>query len=187
MPSYSYLFAQTPRWFVHRNFIRGKVPAEVQSWVYESNSLTQRLRAHYGSRFGVTILRQGWHKPFINESALLGLPSSHYALVREVLLYADDTPLILARSVIPRATIDIAQRNLSHLGARPLGEIIFAYPDLHRLALEITEVTPLTWTAACKIRFDLQQSIWGRRTIYAIPTETMLVSEFFLPEVLRVS
>jgi chorismate-pyruvate lyase len=31
----------------------------------------------------------------------------------------------------------------------------------------------------------LEQAIWGRRTIYAINKRQMLVSEFFLPEILQ--
>lgn len=184
MPAHSTLFTQSPHWLKNRTGIRQNLPAEVRSWVYESNSLTQRLRTHFGSRLCVKILLQHWHKPFMDERQLLNLPQAQYTLIREVLLQADNTPLILARSIIPEATIKFAHRNLSHLGTRPLGEVIFAYPNLQRLNLEITLVQPEAWREACQNQFQIQQPMWGRRTVYAIPAQALLVSEFFLPAAL---
>ena len=184
MPMHSSLLAHAPHWTKTRNGIRQNLPSNVQSWVFETGSLTQRLRAHFGNRFGVKIRLQHWHKPFIDEQRLLNLPPAQYTLIREVLLHADGIPLILARSIIPEATINIAQRNLSHLGTRPLGEVIFAYRDLQRLSLEFTQVPSSAWCKESKNAFNLQQPIWGRRTVYAIPVQPLLVSEFFMPSVM---
>jgi chorismate--pyruvate lyase len=107
-------------------------------------------------------------------------------LTREVLLHAEGKALILARTIIPRETIKVAKSNLSHLGNRPLGEIIFSYPKLQRLDLNISLVTPETWTQAAVATGHLDQSLWGRRTVYSIAQRQMLVSEFFLPEVLKI-
>jgi chorismate lyase len=182
---FSFLFQTPPLWRQHQNFIHQTIPEEIKTWIYESGSLTQRLRLEYGSGVCVSILRQGWHLPFINECSILGIRRGHHAMIREVVLHVDNMPLILARSVIPVATIKIAQRNLSHIGNRPLGEIIFSYPNLHRLSLEIAAPKSINWSIPSKNRFNLEQSIWGRRTEYAIPTETMLVSEFFLPTLFK--
>lgn len=187
MPTYSYLLAQPPRWLKLRKGIRQTLPADARAWINETGSLTQRLRTHFGSRLRVKILLQCWHKPFIDERQLLTLPQAQYTLVREVLLYADNTPLILARSIIPETTIRIAQRNLSHLGTRPLGEVIFAYPNLQRLNRDITQVVPDTWCKVCQNEFQIQTPVWGRRTVYAIPAQPLLVSEFFLPASLGLS
>jgi chorismate--pyruvate lyase len=184
MPNQSSLLAHAPHWLKNRRGIRQRLPTNVQSWVFESGSLTQRLRKHVGSRFGVTILLQRWYKPLIDECQLLNLPPSQYTLIREVLLHDDTTPLILARSIIPAATINIAQRNLSHLGTRPLGEVIFAYPNLQRLTLELTQAPLSVWTEHSKTAFNVQQPLWGRRTVYAIPVQPLLVSEFFMPDTL---
>jgi chorismate lyase len=183
----SYLFSKAPHWLKNRNFIRSQLPKNTCSWIFEQHSLTKRLRTYYGASFGVKVLLQGWYKPYADESRALSKSARQVCLIREVLLHADQTPLILARSVIPKATIAVAERNLSHLGSRPLGEVIFAYPDLQRLSSEVAEISPSDWTSSCRCRFDLQHALWGRRTIYAIPTETMLVSEFFLPALINSS
>ena len=180
MPSYSYLFAHAPHWSGKQNFRLGQLSPRLQSWINEPNSLTQRLRTSFGNHVRVSILFQGWQKPFVDEARALKIPASLHTLVREVLLHIDETPLVLARSIIPQATIAVAQRNLSHLGNRPLGEVIFSYPNLQRLKTEITHLNTEIWTPTCQERFDLTPQTWGRRTIYAIPTQAMLVSEFFL-------
>lgn len=154
---------------------------QLLSWLNESGSLTKRLRGSYGNSLSVQILFHQWKPAFVDESRLLQMPLRRYQLIREVLLHANGQPLILARTVLPEATIRIAHRNLSHLGTRPLGEVIFAYPDLERRSREFTLTDNSVWSQAAAQRFPLTQSVWGRRTVYAIHHQPMLVSEFFLP------
>ena len=68
------------------------------------------------------------------------MPLHRYGLIREVMLHSQGKPLLLARTVIPDETIKVAHRNLAHLGTRPLGEVIFSYPDLERLTMDLTLV-----------------------------------------------
>lgn len=157
----------------------------LRSWLLTEESLTQRLRAQIGNRLGVNILLQAQGKPFNNECQLLQLNSGRYTLIREVVLHEAYQPLILARSIIPYTTIAGAQRNLSHLGTRPLGEVIFAYPDLQRLPVEITHIAPTAWRIATAQQFAITQTLWGRRTVYILAGQPLLVSEFFLPAALK--
>jgi chorismate--pyruvate lyase len=180
----SFLFNREPLWLENRIGLRHKIPENVQSWTYESGSLTQRLRNFYGDTVAVKVLLQSWHTPFLSERRLLNMPAQRYSLTREVLLHANGKPLILARTIIPAATIKIAKNNLSHLGNRPLGEIIFSYPKLERIAMDVTLIRPSTWRLPALTEANINQPIWGRRTVYAIAHKQMLVSEFFLPEVL---
>jgi chorismate--pyruvate lyase len=113
------------------------------------------------------------------------MPQRRYHLIREVLLYAGETPLILARTVLPEPTIKIAQRNLSHLGTRPLGEVIFAYPDLERRQREFSCTTTDYWSSMVHHEFNVAKPISGRRTLYAIHNQPLLVSEFFLPALMN--
>ncbi len=180
----SVLFNREPLWQENRQGTRHKFPETVQSWVYESGSLTQRLRSYYGNAVVVNLLLQHWFTPFLSEQKLLKQPEHQYCLIREVLLHADGKPLILARTIIPAGTIKIARSNLSQLGTRPLGEVIFACPSLERKAMDVTLIKPLLWTPVAKAIAHTSQPVWGRRTVYAIKHKPMLVSEFFLPEIL---
>jgi len=157
----------------------------VQSWVYESGSLKARLRGYYGGKVAVNVLQQRWCRPFLSECKLLQQPGHCYALIREVLLYADSRPLILARTVIPRSTINATHGNLSRLGTRPLGEVLFADPNLARMEMEVALVKPNSWTKTSADIAKIGQPVWGRRTVYALGQNEMLVAEFFLPDVLK--
>jgi len=172
-------------WFCNRLKSRLRIPENAASWIYEPGSITQRLRDYYGDSVRVEVLSNHWQRAFTSESRLLKTSPTKYTLTREVLLYADDIPLVLARTIIPEPTIRSAHQNLSHLGNRPLGEVIFSYPKLERLALEITQVPNQLWRASIQQKIHLQQDLWGRRTIYAIHHHPLLVSEFFLPEILN--
>lgn len=186
MSNKSFLFNQEPLWIENRPGIRSTIPENVQSWIYEPGSLTQRLRDYYGDAIGVKILLQQWNTPFLTERRQLKLHENKYSLVREVLLHADGKPLILARTIIPATTIKIAKSNLAHLGNRPLGEVIFSYPKLERIEMDVTLIKLPTWNQSAIDEVNIEQPIWGRRTVYGIAQRQMLVSEFFLPEVLDV-
>jgi len=177
----SVLFNKEPLWRENRHGTRHKMPEAVQSWAYESGSLTQRLRAIYGDSVAVRVLFQQWAVPFLNERKALRLHDRRVCLIREVLLHADSKPLILARTIIPPHTMN---RSLSTLGSRPLGEVIFSYPQLERVAMDVTLINPDGWTPTALDVGHIKQPTWGRRTVYAIKHREMLVGEFFLPAVL---
>ena len=179
----SYLFNREPLWHEHIKGSQHDLSEDVQSWLYEPGSLTRRLRDCYDNNISVCVLFQKWARPFFSETRQLEAPPFRYHLIREVLLHSNGKPLLLARTIIPGHTIKAAHRNLAHLGNRPLGEVIFSYPDLERISMEITRVSPHFWTAAALEKADVKQAVWGRRTIYAIQQRPMLVSEFFLEEI----
>lgn len=186
MANKSFLFTQEPGWFENRPGIRHCLPEDVQSWAYETGSLTQRLRDYYGDAVAVKVLQQQWRTPFLSERRLLKLSENRYSLIREVLLHADGKPLILARTIIPARTLKVAKRSLAHLGSRPLGEVIFSYPKLARLEMDVALASPAIWTRAAIAEAGITGPAWGRRTVYAIRCRQMLVSEFFLPAALAV-
>lgn len=186
MPSQSLLLPREPRWRENRPGLRHCLPEDVASWTYESGSLTRRLRDYYGAAVKVRILYHRWLTPFLSERKLLGQPERRYCLTREVLLHADGLPLILARTIIPEQTIKIAHRNLSQLGTRPLGEVIFSYPDLERLDLQVARLNPGDWRQSAAQAGAIAAPVWGRRTVYAIMRHPLLVNEFFLPGALAV-
>ncbi len=185
MTTKSFLFNREPLWVENRSGTRHTLPESIQSWTYEPGSLTQRLRDYYGDAIGVKVLLQQWSTPFLSERRLLQLHENKYSLIREVLLHADGKPLILARTIIPAKTIKGAKRNLAHLGNRPLGEVIFSYPKLERIEMDVALINPPTWTPPAIAEGYIDRPIWGRRTVYAIAHRQMLVSEFFLPGVLE--
>lgn len=174
------LFNRAPRWQKRKSGLR-QLPDALQSWLLETGSLTQRLRSLYGQELAVKLLSNHWAPAFIDESRLLEQAAWRYQLVREVVLHANEQPLILARTILPATTIKIAQRHLSHLGNRPLGEVIFAYHDLQRRQRQFSHIPSKDWSTSLQRAIPIDQDIWGRRTVYAIHNQPLLVAEFFLP------
>lgn len=185
MPDKSYLFHRPPTWNSHEQSGQRQLPNNLQSWLNETGSLTKRLRALHGNRFGVKVLFHRWKPAFIDECRLLRLQPYRYQLIREVLLHADGQALVLARTILPEPTIEIAHRNLSHLGTRPLGEVIFAYPDLERWQRQFSQAGSIVWSPNLQASIVIDQPVWGRRTVYAIHKQPLLVAEFFLPAALE--
>jgi chorismate--pyruvate lyase len=178
------LYRSPPAWKNHHPGLHYKLPGDLQSWLAEPGSLTKRLRQIYGGSFGVKVLFNRWKPAYIDECRLLDLDPARFQLIREVLLHSNGAPLVLARTVLPLATIRIARRNLSHLGNRPLGEVLFAYPDLQRRQRQLSCAAPNIWSAPLQTVESMEKPVWGRRTVYAIHNQPLLVAEFFLPALL---
>ncbi len=183
LSSNSYLFVRAPQWKYGLRCIEPQPPIDLQSWLCETGSLTKRLRNVYGSNLTVQLLFHRWKPAFAEECRALHVPHHRYQLIREVLLSVNSQPLVLARTVLPQQTIRIAHRNLSHLGTRPLGEVIFAYPDLELRQRHYSSAKVSIWSNAVQQHYQMLQHVWGRRTLYAIQNEPLLVSEFFLPAI----
>jgi chorismate--pyruvate lyase len=185
LSSNSFLFARAPQWKSKFRGIHLQPPVNLRPWLEETGSLTKRLRSVYGPQLTVELLYHQWKPAYAEECESLRVAHHRFHLIREVLLHVDRVPLVLARTILPEHTIRIAHRNLSHLGARPLGEVIFAYPDLELRRRDFSLAPCPIWSDAVRQRFELRNAIWGRRTVYAIHHQPLLVAEFFLPEMLK--
>lgn len=174
--THSRLFQHEPRWLSANHSVCRALPRDLQSWLSEPESLTQRLRNQF-ENISVQVLFEKQQTPFLTERRILNVPEQRVCLVREVVLLSNQTPLILARTVIPAKTLKITQGNLARLGTRPLGEVLFSAPSLEREPLGITRIEQHLWANDLQITSPL----WGRRTQYSICGQPMLVSEFFLP------
>lgn len=159
-------------------------PLHVRSWLEEPGSLTARLRRAAGAGFGVRRLGQCFGRPYAGESHALGLPRRRLALIREVLLSDGNTPLVLARTIIPPRVLHGEHCALAKLGNRPLGEVLFALRGLRRTHLEYAHLAPAEWLSGVAVDYQLAGPVWGRRSLYEVDRVSLLVCEFFLPAVL---
>jgi len=112
----------------------------------------------------------------------MSLNNVRSALVRQVLLCCGDTPLVYARTVIPVTTIKGAQRRYANLGSRPLGAMLFADRTMRREDVQVA-VLPASHEANQFTRAD--ESVWGRRSVFRVAGKPLLVSEYFLPDLIK--
>jgi chorismate--pyruvate lyase len=149
-------------------------------------SLTRRLQLACDKRFSVQVLRQGWGRPPASERRVLGIKRGERAVIREVRLMCDAIPWVFARTVIPARTLRGRQRRLARLGSKPLGAALFADPHLRRGEVEVCRIVPgerLYGRAADSL--SAADAVWGRRSVFWLGGKPLLVSEFFLPALIR--
>ncbi len=172
-----------PLWRCRTHLFATTIPESIAGWLFDPSSLTARIIASCAGRFRVEVVSQRWQRAYRNETQRLGVPAQQIALVREVYLYCNDIPWVFARTVIPRHTLSGEQKHLAHLGARPLGAVLFADPHMHRDPIEVACLTVqhrLYSKAIARLATDPGQ-IWGRRSVFYLTNKPLLVNEIFLP------
>lgn len=180
--------AQEPRWLPKRHLNSTQIPEAYRCWLVDPASLTARLRQACNGCFRVQVLAQRVCRPAHNEAQALNMRFGARAVVREVQLLCDDTPWVFARTVIPLSTLKGPQRQLAHLGSRPLGAVLFADPTMRRSEVEIADIRAVHAIYHAAVQHlparRRSQSIWGRRSVFHVGNKPLLVSEVFLPSIL---
>ena len=174
---------QSTRWLRPAQILKNSINPQILSWLSDEGSLTRRMKAYCPEQFSVALLAEEWVLPDQSESILLGIPMSQRVLLRQVHLKCDQSLCVYARSVIPLSTLQGKHRRLQYLGTKPLGEYLFASPNLERSKVEWSKLTPSSnlYQIAIPDKTAAKQDIWGRRSLFKIDKKPLLVSEFFLP------
>ncbi|WP_455211453.1 chorismate--pyruvate lyase family protein [Kaarinaea lacus] len=163
------------------------VSGRLRAWLLDDGSLTRRLRTLCPHGFRVKILDQGWAPPMVNEAHHLAISFHTRVFSREVLLQCDERSMVYARTVIPARTLKGRLSRLAKLGEKPLGEILFTDPHIHRRDLEIARLQPgellfeKAQLAIAEPEPTMGNVMWARRSTFAYHDKRLLVSEIFLP------
>jgi chorismate lyase len=155
-------------------------------WLIDNGSLTARLQQHY-SQFAVKPVAVKYAKAIQDEAALLHLPAYKAALIREVLLMGKNQPVVFAHSVLPRTSLRGAWNGLGRLGNKPLGATLFANPVVKRTPLEYKKL-PRQHPISMRLAEHMQTSpkaLWARRSVFQLNCARILVTEVFLPQLLK--
>lgn len=162
------------------------VSGELHSWLTSSGSLSERI-AGCCSCFHVQRLLQARRRAFPDEAALVSLDVGARAFVREVLLYCGDTPVVFAHSVVAPKHLRGAWRAIRGLGSQPLASALFADRRVQRGELRFCKLSnrSLPYIRAAEFVFGLPDELWARRSVFRRNGAPLLVTEVFLPEILR--
>jgi chorismate--pyruvate lyase len=157
-------------------------------WLTDRGSLTRRLQQACPD-FRVDRLKQALGRPNLDECGPLGLYPGRLAMLREVLLLDAQTPLVFAHSVIPLAGLSGPWAGLAGLGNRPLGAALFTNPRIQRQALEYQHLDQRhsLYQAAASHITNPPRTLWARRSLFALASQPILVTEVFLPAALQLS
>ena len=175
--------AGLPRWHPRSQLFLRDIPDGLSAWLFDPGSLTQRLRCACAGHFRVRVLSQGWTRPSRDEARPLKLRWDAWAWTREVQLLCDGQPWVFARSLIPVQTLQGRSRRLTTIGTKPLGAVLFADPGVRRGPVEIARIAvgQRLHQRAFGGLIEPPRAIWGRRSIFRIDGNPLLVMEIFLP------
>lgn len=166
--------------------LRAQVAASLIPWLTDPASLTTRIRAR-SRAFAVRVVRQQLDRPLADEAQLLGLAPRQLVWVREVVLQADGRAVVYARSVWPCAHVRGGWHIFHGLGARPLGEVLFANPRIERSPLLCARLDRRDPRYDRAVRSTMligaPAALWARSSVFRLRHHALLVAEVFLPAV----
>jgi chorismate--pyruvate lyase len=144
-------------------------------WLQDKGSLTRRLIHLSEGHFEVELLGLRWGRARLDEARALGIDPRHRCLLREVLLLGQGTPWVYARSILPTSSLSGSLGYLKRLGTRPLGALLFSDPCMSRGPMEIAQIEEQM------LPVIPDRDVWGRRSVFCLAGQPLLVSEMFLP------
>lgn len=155
-------------------------------WLIDRGSLTARIAARCPC-VRVEVVFQGLRRPDRDERFMFAHGGRAHALVREVFLYCGDTPVVFAHTVLDPDDLCGTWRSVAKLGTRPLGAALFADPRVERHPLRARRIG-----SHHELHRRLQEHVavsnaplWARRSLFRLHDSPILVTEVFLPEILR--
>ena len=144
------------------------IPDTYRHWLFLPGSLTKALQ-QCSDAFSVQVLSE---ERFVTSQSIFGLADqgeeTEY-FSRKVALKNHQTPWVMAHTLIPQSSLQQGLQELTRLQSRPLGELLFADPQVKKDNNQIT----------------LFDNIWGRRSRYWLQGLPLMVTEYFLPELIR--
>jgi chorismate--pyruvate lyase len=157
-------------------------------WLRDHGSLTSRIQQRCGE-FRVHNLFDGLAPAIHDESILLEVPARQHVYSREVLLVADNRPVVFAHSVVAATHLRGAWQALQHIGGRSLGSLLFAHPLVERKPLryrKLREGHALHRRATLALG-AIPATLWSRRSLFVLHGAPLLVTEVFLPDILELN
>jgi chorismate lyase len=162
-------------------------PRPMQPWLTERGSLTAMLMAHFPN-ISVHVVFQGWQQAHWDEiTCLTQVANRQNMACREVVLQSNTTPLVYAHSITTPAALHKGFHLFGRSGSRPLGALLFADPTIRRSNLSWCCIDPRhpLWQKAQAAVGSLPQRLWARRSVFFAAHDKLLVTEVFLPALLK--
>lgn len=169
------------------SFIPGIEPGYAP-WLRDHGSLTRRIQQRCDA-FNVRNVYAGLAMANRDEVSLLNISRPQLIYSRNVFLYADNKPVVFAHSVVAAHHLHQAWHALQHLGSRPLGALLFSHPLVQRAPLRFKALKPdhPLYRQAVGVMQVKPQRLWARRSVFTLHGASLLVTEVFLPDILKLA
>jgi len=178
------------KWYTERHPSVSQLPPDWLNWLLHRGSLTERLMAFSEDKFQVNVLSQRWERPLNHEAQSLGIPLHLVARIREVELCCDGVVVVFARSVMPLQVFLEQRHVLANIGSRPLGHLLFKDG---KIRISKRNIAISSGLASDVVRGkalnkgdsnEEAKTIYGRSTPYQYINREILVSEYFVNNLL---
>jgi len=156
--------------------------AALNDWLFDQGSLTQRLTQLCRDAFTVQLLSEGWQTLTADECQALNIAKQSCGWVREVFLCDGLRPWVFARSVASQAELESSGFDISQLGTRSLGELLFSHQAFSRGAMHICQLPCQQLPKVAQQQASQQSHLWARRSCFQKDALGVLVAEVFLPK-----
>ena len=152
----------------------------LRNWLLCKDSLTQKLKACC-NHFEVRVLGEKFLPPTKGE--YINCISPTLLWTREVLLCLDGIPWGFARTLIPNTLMANLNTGLHSLGNRPLGELLYSDRAFIPGKIEVScfDLSHKLAKLAASLNQPTDHPLWGRRRHFSYESQTLIVSEIFLP------
>lgn len=171
-------------WMPQEALLKASISPELARLIVQVGSLTERLRAASSASFSVRVLRQETRSlSEFSDHLLAGRSGS--GLLREVYLVSDGSPAVFAQTLVPGETLRVHPW-LAGLGDEPLGQQLFARPDLERRPFDYACLTPVDQLARHALAglgrdSGFPDELWARRSLFLLSGYPVSVNEVFFP------
>ncbi len=172
-----------PQWVNERQLSLLQPSRSIRNHLLDSSSLTRKIVNSCNGKFRVEVLIQRYSTISHSERQRLGLRVGETANARSVLLRCGEYPWVFAHTIIPHYALNRSLRRLTRLGNRSLGAVLHASRVMERTNVEYARFHShhqLFREAISGIE-KKPDSLWGRRILYRIDGDPLLVNELFLP------
>lgn len=138
-------------------------------WLTEQGSLSHKLATHC-DHFSVEIVRSEASPSQDMLQDEVELLDHESCWLREVVLYGDDTPWVIGRTLMSLESMDRSQYDISQQGTVPIGVTVFSSADTKRDALQVARIA------------TSNGELFARRSRLWVKGHPILVAELFLPK-----
>ena len=157
-------------------FLKSKIDA----WLKISSSMSEIIKKR--ASYKVVVVNSLKKSLMENELKKFSIFRKEKLFLREVILFANDKPVMYARTVIPRAHLRGFWDELRVLKNKPLGEIIFDNKKISRSSFAYKKLSAFNdlFQRTCSLGINPEQLVAARQSTFLYKRKSILLTEVFL-------
>lgn len=162
---------------------KGLIPDHYMPWLEKPYILSKALKS-ISKTFSVQLISQSLGVLTADEKTILDAKDP-FSYVRQGYLMCDEKAYVYTRVCIPYKTLYINKEAFENLGSRPIGEtLLYNNPNTTRGEFEVNSFS--SDSTLFKDTYFYKKNvpeIWGRRSLFHMNDNPLLISEFFLSSI----